>query len=298
MWRGAFSALCVAVPLAGGAIIGAQQVDGGPDVRIDTTEVFDVASVKPNQAGEGQRGAGFQQGGRFRARNMTARGLIAAAYGSPQPLPLFRVVGGDGWIDSERYDVDAAPSEAIAPTLTPPWPARGQSMLRTLLRDRFKLVARQEARELPVYELVVSKPSALGPQLRVSTGGDCASPPAANGGAPPPGTAPIACGGLRVTPPERLTGRYLTMDQLARFLALNVVERSVINRTGLAGHYSWELDYTRDAPAAPAGAAEPAPPTGTSIFTALPEQLGLRLVSTRAPLDVVVIDAISRPTPD
>src|SRR5688572_15860086 len=70
------------------------------------TPTFDVASVKPNTTLGGERGAGFQPGGRFRARNMTVRGLIAAAYGDPQPLPTFRVVGGPGWIDSDRFDID------------------------------------------------------------------------------------------------------------------------------------------------------------------------------------------------
>ena len=85
--------------------------------------------------------------------------------------------------------------------------------------------------------------------------------------------------------------------QLARFLSLNVVERPVVNRTGLTSHYSWELDYTRNLTAVP-GAGEPAAPSGISVFTALTEQLGLKLQPTSAPLDVVIVDSIDRPTPN
>jgi uncharacterized protein (TIGR03435 family) len=268
--------------------------------RTSPSEAFEVASVKENRSGDGQRSVGFQQGGRFRARNMTVRGIIAAAYGSPQPLPLFRVIGGASWIDSDRYDVEANASADAASSLTP-WPPRGQAMLRALLVDRFKLVARQETRELPAYELrLANEDRTLGPQLHQSTGADCVDPKsttAAPAGAGAP--AQIACGGFRFTPPERLSARFLTMDELARFIMLNIVERPVVNRTGLNGHFSIEVDYTRALTAPTPGAAdanEPLRPTGTSIFTAVREQLGLKLEPTKAPTDVVVIDAIDRPT--
>ena len=145
--------------------------------------------------------------------------------------------------------------------------------------------------------VLARKDGALGPQLRESTGGDCVDPKSAVAATP----AQITCGGFRFTPPERLSARYLTMDELARFIMLNIVDRPVVNRTGLTGRFSVELDYTRTLTATPpstAGVDEPSLPTGTSIFTALPEQLGLKLEPTKAPMDVVVIDAIDRPTPD
>jgi len=229
---------------------------------------------------------------------MTVRGIIAATYGTPQPLPLFRVIGGPKWIDSDRYDIDARASSDVASSLIPPWPARGGAMLRDLLADRFRLIAHQETRELPAYGLVLArKDGALGPQLRESTGGDCVDPKSAVPATP----AQITCGGFRFTPPERLSARYLTMDELARFIMLNIVDRPVVNRTGLAGRFSVELDYTRTLTATlpgTAGVDELPLPTSTSIFTALPEQLGLKLEPTKAPMDVVVIDEIDRPTPD
>ena len=84
-----------------GGVVSAQ------DREFAEASAFEVASIKPNTSGSGQRSVGFQPGGRFTARNMTLRGLVAAAYGTPQPLPLYRIVGGPGWIDSERFDVDA-----------------------------------------------------------------------------------------------------------------------------------------------------------------------------------------------
>jgi uncharacterized protein (TIGR03435 family) len=228
---------------------------------------------------------------------MTVRGIIAAAYGTPQPLPLFRVIGGPSWIDSDRYDVEANASADAASSLTAQWTPRGQAMLRALLVDRFRLLARQETRELPAYELrVANEDRTLGPQLHESTGADCADPQSTT--AVPSGTqAPtqIACGGFRFTPPERLSARFLTMDEFARFIMLNIVERPVVNRTGLNGHFSIDVDYTR-ALAAPT--PDPLRPTGTSIFTAVREQLGLKLEPTKTPTDVVVIDAIDRPTPN
>src|SRR5688500_15111109 len=75
-----------------------------PSIVAPASETFEVASVRENRSGDGQRGMGFQPGGRFRATNMTVRGIVAAAYGAPQPIPLFRVIGGPGWIDSDRFD--------------------------------------------------------------------------------------------------------------------------------------------------------------------------------------------------
>jgi uncharacterized protein (TIGR03435 family) len=265
-------------------------------------ERFEVSSVKENRAGEGARGAGFQPGGRFRARNMTVRGIIAMAYGTPQPLPLFRVVGGPGWLDGARYDIDAVPPADIAASLTPPWPPRGQALLRALLADRFKLAAHQDTRDLPAYELVFANSNRLGPQLRASDGADCVDPKtAATGSAAPGRAASVTCGGFQMTPPERLSARYLTMDELARFISLNVVEHPVINRTGLAGHFSMDFDYTRTVStplSAATGAPDAGTPAGTSIFTSLPEQLGLRLTATTTPLEVVVVETIERPAED
>lgn len=249
---------------------------------------FEVASVKQNKSGSPQRGMGFQPGGRFRATNMTLRGVVAAAYGTPEPLPLFRVLEGPNWIDSDRFDIEAiAGSEFVETQSRPGWTVRGELMLRTLLADRFKLIARQETRELPAYALVMARSDGrLGQQLRRSLRTDCQAP------------APTPCGGFGFTPQNRLSASDLTLDQFARYIMLNAVDRPVVNRTGLTGNFSLDIDYTRSiAPSvSPAGANDQSVDSGTSIFTALQEQLGLKLQPITVPLDVVIIDRVEQPT--
>jgi len=263
---------------------------------------FDVASVKQNTSGSGQRSVGFQPGGRFTARNMTLRGLIAAAHGTPQPLPLYRIVGGPGWIDSDRFDIDArAAADLTDLPGRPGWSSDGQQMLKALLVDRFRLVSHQEMRELPAYALVKARSDGtFGPQLTMSLEDACGSPP-------PPGTsrsAPesVPCGGVRFTPPERVSARHMAMDEIARFIMLNAVDRPVLNRTDLSGHFNMDLEFTRGLPPpesqSSTGERVPAAFTGTSIFTALQEQLGLRLEPIRSRLEVIVVDDAARPDPN
>ena len=276
---------------------GAPNGSGGPS---EQAPEFEVASVKQNTSLGGERGAGFQPGGRFSAKNMTLRGLIAAAYGTPQPLPLYRVIGGPGWIDSDRFDIEARAGADLSDLPGKPgWSPRGQEMLRALLASRFRLVANQETRELPSYALVkVRSDGRLGPQIAVSRD-ECER--ASLTGTRTSADSP-PCGGFRFTPPERVSGRHLTMDEIARFIMLNAVDRPVSNRTELSGHFDIDLDFTRalsiPEPQAPAGDRQPAAVTGTSIFTAVQEQLGLKLEPARSQLEVVVIGAVARPDPD
>jgi uncharacterized protein (TIGR03435 family) len=156
-------------------------------------------------------------------------------------------------------------------------------------------------RELPAYALVKARGDGrLGSQLVVSLDDECklASPAGTSGTS----AEPPACGGFRFTPPERVSGRYLTMDEISRFIMLNAVDRPVVNRTELSGHFNMDLEFTRGLPLpesqVASGAREPAVFAGTSIFTAVQEQLGLKLEPTRTQLEVVVIDSVARPEPD
>lgn len=281
------------LPTRGQAVNAQRSESGQPST-------FEVASVKRNESAAGQRGAGFQPGGRFTANNMTLRGLVAAAYGTPQPLPLYRVVGGPGWIDSDRFDIDARVSTDLTDLAGKPgWSPRGQQMLRALLAERFRLVARQEERELPSYALVKARSDGrLGSQI-VASRDDCNRPSAPEASRTP--AERPACGGFRFTPPERVSGQHLTMDEIARFIMLNAVDRPVLNRTDLSGHFNIDLDFTRGLalpePGAPAD-SQPAALNGTSIFTAVQEQLGLKLEPTRSQTEVVVIDSVTPPEPD
>jgi uncharacterized protein (TIGR03435 family) len=270
----------------------------GPSAQTPAAPSFEAASVKMNRSGPGAAELGFQQGGRFRAVNETVWRLIGEAYTAAQPLPRFRIVGGPGWIDAERFDV-----EAVA--LRPVGDEQGRLMLRTLLADRFALVAHEETRELPVYDLVRARANgALGPDLHRSTV-DCASLRADAPGPPAGQTRPCVMRfGL-----GQLSAIGLTLPEFAAALS-RYANRVVVDRTNLSGAFDWSLRWTPDqlrdlkpsgdvVPGAlPRINGVPFDPNGPSLFTALQEQLGLKLESTRGPVPVVVIDSIERPTPD
>jgi uncharacterized protein (TIGR03435 family) len=264
---------------------------------------FEVASVKANKSGDTRIGIGFAPGGRFRATNVPLRELIAAAYGTPQPLAAFQVSGGPKWIESDHFDVVAKMAGDPQPGPNGP-PAAIFPMMRNLLADRFHLVVHHETMDSQVYALVLARPEGkLGPQLHTATT-DCAALMAAaraRGGAPPVPPAPgerMPCGTRMF--PGNLSGGAMSMAQLANVLA-RFVNRTVIDRTGLAGNYDLDLQWTPDQlpqGRGDAAGAPPVDPNGPSIFTAVQEQLGLKLDPARAPVDVLVIDRVERPTED
>ena len=269
------------------------------------TPQFEVASVKPNKSGPGPQRIGIQPGGRFTATNIPVRDLISLAYGQPQPLPNFQIIGGPGWIASDRFDITAKaegdlPPEAIGP------PTQMFLMLRSLLADRFKLVAHEETRDQPIYALRLDRADGkLGPNLRPATV-DCAALRGARRGAPPPAPPPPGqappCG--MMMGPGRIMSGGMPIENLTNALA-RLVSRVVVDRTGLTGGYEATIEFTPDQSQLPPGGLAnlppgvPAPPVdGPSLFTALKEQLGLRLDSDHAPVRVLVIDSIEPPTPD
>ena len=265
---------------------------------------FEVASVKTNKSGDNRIGIGFAPGGRFRATNVPLRELIAAAYGTPQPLAAFQITGGAKWVESDRFDIVAKAPGDPQPGPNGPPPAMF-AMLRNLLVERFQLVVHHETKDSPIYALVLARADGkLGPQLHPATT-DCAALMAAaraRGGAPPPPPAPgerMPCG-MRMFP-GNLSGGGSSMGQITNVLA-RFVNRTVVDRTGLTGNYDLDLQWTPDQ--MPQGRGDPPPgipavdPNGPSIFTAVQEQLGLKLDSARAPVDVLVIDRAEHPTED
>jgi uncharacterized protein (TIGR03435 family) len=268
--------------------------------------VFEVASVKANKSGDNRIGIGFQPGGRFRATNAPLRELISAGYGTPQPLPAFQILGGPKWIESDRFDIvaKAAGDPQPGPNGAPP---EMFLMLRSLLAERFQLTVHRETREVPIYTLVMARGDGkLGPQMHASAT-DCAAVMSAmrGRGGPPAPPAPgerMPCS-LRMFPGS-LSGGASTIAQLANVLA-RFVSRTVVDQTGLAGAFDFDLHWTPDqmpqARGDPPPGAPPLPaidPNGPSIFTAVQEQLGLKLESTTGPVDVLVIDRVEHPTED
>jgi uncharacterized protein (TIGR03435 family) len=251
---------------------------------------FDVASVKPNDSGSGAS-SGRTGRGSVTFVNQSGRMLIVNAYG----LRPNRVIGGPSWLDSERFDVNAR-----APENTPD--NQLALMLRTLLAERFKLAVKNETRDEPIYALVAARADkALGPNIRPATdclkggvlagraGGSLAAPLLQVGAQAPCGTRSASDSRGTV-----IQAGARTMADLANTLR-GVGGREVVDRTGLTGTFDFELRYAPDSVRATAD-----DPTQTlpDVFTALQEQLGLRLESQRGPVEYLVVDRVERPTPD
>jgi len=264
---------------------------------------FEVASVKANKSGQPFVQVGMAPGGRFTATNVPLRQLMLMAY----QLQPFQIEGAPAWITTERFDVVAKGSGPLAPA-APGTPGPIQFMMKSLLADRFKLVAHIEKKEMPVYALMVARSDGrLGSQLKASTI-DCAAVNAGRRGGPPPAGPPNFDGpapqcGMMVRPGGVKAGG-VPINQILQLLSQNV-QRIVVDRTGLTGNYEIDLTWTPeqipqgrgDAPPG-APALPPIDPNGPSLFTALQEQLGLKLESTRGPVDVLVVEKVERPNED
>lgn len=261
---------------------------------------FEVASVRENTADDGKVMIGIQPGGRFTAVNVALWDLIRQAFA----VQRTQIVGAPDWTERARYDI-VAKAEADIPRTTPGTPVGPLNfMMQDLLEDRFKLRAHRETREMPIYALVVARADGkFGAGLQPSTV-DCAAmrgrggregmPPAP----PPPGQRPMC--GMRMGPHEVLASG-VPLVQLTQVLS-QLTQRIVVDRTGLTGNFDIDLTFTPDRlPQGPPPPGVPLPsidPNGPSLFTALQEQLGLKLDSDRATVDVLVIDHVERPTPD
>ncbi len=258
---------------------------GMPPLPVDTSgqaatpvPEFEVASVRPHKGDDNNMRMSNTPDG-FSTLNITLQNLISSAYGIKQEL----VTGGPGWVASTRYDINAKVAGSDIDALKRLTPQQRMAMLKPLLAERFHLQIHIETRTLPVYELVVAKG---GPKLTAS-----APPPPL-----PPDTKPEDA-------PKR--GRWtmgngsfvdtdLPISSLVAQLSY-LVHRTVIDKTGLTGRYDMTLKWTPEEVAMKAG-SEAGAETAPSIFTALTEQLGLKLVPSRGPVDTLVIDHVELPT--
>jgi uncharacterized protein (TIGR03435 family) len=250
-----------------------------------------VASVKINTSGPGSSFTRRLPGGTFLASNMTAHDIIAFAHGV-QP---FQVEGGPDWTRELRFDVTIKAETNVGPVAIGPTQI-GLQLARAVLADRFAFKAHREIRERPVFALVRARSDGgLGPRIRRSET-DCAELARLAGqtNAPwPPRAADgrILCG--LQTQGDTLTAGGYPMAEFQRFLTAQT-QRAVIDRTGMTGAWDFELVFISPDVAADIAAERNVP----SLFTALQEQLGLKLDATRGPAEVLVIDSVERPTAD
>ena len=296
-WAKAFLVAVATVTIAAPVGIGALTASVRPatiDLSLPNSgRRFAVASVLPNKSGEMRVMMRVQPGGAWEATNVTLESMIRLAY----RIQESQLVGGPAWIYSDRFDIVAKSSQGAAA-------AEFGLRMQSLLAERFNLRLHSETRALPVYALIGS--GSQGPRLTPSTV-DCVAFARGRNGQPvppsPPGERPT-CG--ITASPGRLTGGGITMLQLAQTLA-RYTGQMVIDETRLAGSFDFDLEFTAN-PAflgrGPGGGLPPGPPApgatpssaGNSIFTAVQEQLGLRLDSRRAPVDVLVVDSAAQPT--
>ena len=275
---------------AAAIVFGAQSLAQSP---AGSGVTFEVASVKPNVSNSGSSSSNEPPGG-YVATNMSLRRLIAIAYRMNLATDRDRIVG-PSWIDEARFDINAR---------TPPETRRDQvpDLLKSLLVERFNLRAHVETREAPIYALVRARSDGQpGAQLTRSSL-DCSKPGAflsrGAGSAPGIDVEKPQCGIISTVDANGgvLRGGGRTMTDLAVNLS-GRVGRTVIDRTGLDGVYDFVLRWTPENFQNPTGNAG-ASRDGTLIFTALQEQLGLKLDAQRGPVEFLIIDKVERPTPD
>jgi len=234
---------------------------------------FEVATIKPTPPDDRSgRFATMRSARQFVAKSYTLKYMVAAAY----TLPVRAISGGPDWTNSDRYDITA-----LTPGESTPTTDQQMAMLRSLLADRFKLKVHTEPKEQAVYELTANR---IALNLKESTAA--------------PNEQPILVN--RIFPNRVvLPARNATMAEFAAMMGRAVLDRVVVDKTGLSGRYDFDLEWTPDDTQFGGGL----PPIALEniqrpdLFAAV-QQLGLKLESTRAKVDIVVIDSVERPTPN
>ncbi len=247
---------------------------------------FEVASIKPASADAQGSRIQLMPGGGLKMTNIPVLAMITEAYN----VRPFQVSGGPGWIQTDRFDLTARAERATASDVPDDFAKMTDAQrktrreqtserLRGLLADRFQLAVHKEMKEQPVYVLVLAK---NGPKLKENQNPGPRQGMSMNRG--------------------RLEAMAAPMEMLATVLSNNL-GRPVVDRTGLTAKYDFVLEFIPDVGSDPGaqgfgdGVNTPAPnPSGPTIFTAIQEQLGLRLESTKAPVETIVIDRVEKPS--
>jgi uncharacterized protein (TIGR03435 family) len=243
----------------------------------ESAPVFDVAAIHQNVDDRSGHNHIYSSpfDGNFRAANVSAKMLIRWAF----EMPETRILGGPTWFTTTMFDIDAKADAALSAKMQGLSSDAGrhekERMVRGLMAERFKLATHIETRELPIYALVVGKG---GPKLgAIQTGGTTVNS----------GRAHMEVQGSNSV--------GLLAEELAK-----IVGRVVVDKTGIEGRYDLKLSWTPDDGAAPvlngSGSSSAAADSGPSIFTAIEEQLGLKLEPQKGPVEVLVIDHVEMPS--
>jgi uncharacterized protein (TIGR03435 family) len=259
---------------------------------------YDVSSVKPGTSEAGPALFRFTPDGTS-IQNLPLDFLLQQAFGVERD----RILGAPSWVQSKRFDIEAKVAPEDASKLDKLKAEDRRAMLIPLLVERFNLKYHHETREMPMYVLTVAKGGTKLVASKPEPAGD--KPPSAFGGTPPKG---IDTRGRMMMNPGRIESQATSLDMLAHALA-SQIGRSVVDKSGLTGLYDFTLQWTPDnapapmqnGPGGPGGpahveAASDAP--SVSVFTAIQEQLGLKLESEKDNVDVIVIDQIDLPSPN
>ncbi len=254
--------------------------------RAQSIMQFEVASIKLNKSGTTTMKFPVPSAGRFQATNFPLKALIAFAYGGEQ------IYGAPDWTNSERFDVDARAADIHAIR------NQYQQMLQSLLVERFKLQIRRETRELPTYELLVAN---AGSRLKAADPKACDSPGKSNDQNSDQNAGNrtgVTCGSF-YTGQASLDGRSMSMAQFCNALAI-ILGRPVTDHTGVEGRFDIHLEFDPEGVNLGQGASalttdgDKSDDTRPSIFSALQQQLGLKLQSHKEPAEVLIIDRLER----
>jgi uncharacterized protein (TIGR03435 family) len=242
-----------------------------PPMDVNASPTFEVATIKPSKPDE-QRKAIIVQGRRMHIINQPLSAMISFSYG----VQAKQIVGLPAWADTDKYDIDAEPDGEGMPN-----DKQWKGMIQKLIVERYKFTFHQDKRELPVYVLSVAK---TGPKLTKSEGD-------------PNGLPGLFFRGR----PGDLGVRNATMADFVGLLQGAVLDRPVVDQTGLSGRFDFTLNWTPDDSQFAGMGAKIPPPTDSanappSLYTAIQEQIGLKLDATKAPADVIVIDHVEKPS--
>ena len=287
--------VAVALPIVFGLLRATQTRAESQDQKTTANgRVYDVASIKPNKSGTNMVRLMLTPDG-LSETNGTLQMLINAAYG----VENNQISGAPNWVNTESYDIEAKMDSSTADELRKlsenERRTERQRMLQALLAERFKLTVHRESKELPIYALVVAKD---GPKLQEAKPGDT-YPNGIKGPDGQPGA------GMMMMGREGLTAQGIPIANLVRHLS-RVLGRKVVDKTGLTGKYDFTFKWTpeqsqgaiRGQDGGQPGDVSAPPPdsSGPSIFTALQEQLGLKLESQKGQVEILIIDHVEKPS--